>query len=242
MERLQKVIAKAGITSRRKAEELILEGKVKVNGIVVDTLGTKVSPEDEIEVFNTTIHDENKVYYVLNKPTRYLCTLSDQLHRHTVNELIDTELRVYPIGRLDYASSGVLLMTNDGEFANLMMHPRYGISKDYEVWVKGELTKAQINQINNGLVLEDGTSFSKAQVTVIRSEQSKTFFMITLHEGKNREIRKMMEHFGLEVISLHRKRYGTISDQGLRIGKARKLKPNEIRQLKDLALKGSNDE
>ena len=102
--------------------------------------------------------------------------------------------------------------------------------------------KAQINQINNGLVLEDGTSFSKAQVTVIRSEQSKTFFMITLHEGKNREIRKMMEHFGLEVISLHRKRYGTISDQGLRIGKARKLKPNEIRQLKDLALKGSNDE
>ena len=241
MERLQKVIAKAGITSRRKAEELIKEGKVKVNGIVVDTLGTKVSPDDDIEVFNTLVHDENKVYYVLNKPTRYLCTLNDQLHRHTVKELIDTELRIYPIGRLDYNSSGVLLMTNDGEFANLMMHPRYGISKDYEVWVKGELTPSQIKMINKGLVLEDGTAFAQAQIKVISSEQAKTFFMITLHEGKNREIRKMMEHFIFYLIALHRKRYGTITDQGLRIGKARKLKPTEVKQLRDLALKGTNN-
>lgn len=240
MERLQKVIAQAGIASRRKAEELIVQGKVKVDGQLITELGYKVKKGQLVEVNGKAIEKEEKVYYVINKPKKYICSAQDEHDRDTVGSLIDCQYRIYPVGRLDYESSGVLLMTNDGEFTNLMIHPRYHIKKTYQVIIKGVLQPNEIKQLERGVTLDDGivTLPCKVKVTNKDLKKGQTFFEITIAEGRNRQIRRMMETFGYEVTLLHRKKFGIITDANLNIGQYRRLKPFEVKQLRALASEG----
>ncbi|MBQ2479365.1 MAG: rRNA pseudouridine synthase [Erysipelotrichales bacterium] len=239
MERLQKAMAAAGVASRRKCEELILAGRVKVNGLVVTELGTKVTAEDVITVDGLELKKENYVYYVLNKPLRVISSAKDEYGRKTAVEFIDTDCRVFPVGRLDYNSSGVLLLTNDGEFTNLMIHPRYEIEKEYAVIIKGHLEKEDAGKMLKGIRGIDGETYRAYRVEVRKYQDQLTYLRIILREGKNREIRKMMESLGFEVTSLHRLRFGCVTDKNLKFGAYRALKPFEIKQLKEMAQHGS---
>lgn len=239
MERLQKVIAQAGVASRRKAEELIVQGKVKVDGEVVTELGYKVTKHQFIEVNGKAIQKEDKVYYVVNKPKKYICSNDDEHGRATVGSLIDCQYRIYPVGRLDYDSSGVLLMTNDGDFTNLMIHPRYHINKTYNVIIKGILKIEDLKQLEQGVMLDDVKTLPcKIKITNKDTTKGQTFFEITIQEGRNRQIRRMMEMFGYEVTLLHRKQFGVITDKGLKMGEYRRLKPFELKQLRSMAESG----
>jgi len=235
-ERLQKVIAKAGIASRRKAEELIQAGKVKVNGKVVTEMGVKVSDTDEITVNGQSIKQENKVYYLLNKPRRTICSVSDEKGRETVLSCFEgVSERIYPIGRLDYDTSGLLLLTNDGEFANLMMHPRYHLPKTYNVTLSGVLTDDMARILSNGIVIEEKKTLPCDVEILERSvNRNRTVLNITIYEGRNREIRKMMEYFHCEVTRLERTHYGFLELGKLRQGEYRKLRMFEVRKLKDM--------
>ena len=236
MERLQKVIAEAGITSRRKAEELILNGKVKVNGKVVKELGTKVSFEDEIEVNGEPINKEEKVYYLFNKPKKVICSVSDPHNRITVNDYFrDINKRVFPVGRLDYETTGLIIMTNDGEFAQQMMHPSKHIEKTYEVEVEGIFTEKMAIHLTNGIVIE-GKKTLPAIVEIVSTSKRKNMSLlnITIFEGRNREIRKMMEYFNCDVKRLKRIQYGFLTLGKLKQGEYRKLRSYEIRKLINL--------
>lgn len=235
-ERLQKVIAKAGIASRRKAEELIQTGHVKVNGKTVTEMGVKVSPEDTVTVDGQEIQGENKVYYLLNKPRRTICSVSDEKGRQTVLSCFeDIDQRIYPVGRLDYDTSGILLMTNDGDFANLMMHPRSHLPKTYNVTVEGVLTDDMARILSNGIPL-DGVRTLPADVEILERStgRNRTVLNITIYEGKNREIRRMMEYFHCKVTRLERTRYGFLELGNLRQGQFRKLRSYEIKKLKEM--------
>lgn len=237
MERLQKIIAQAGIASRRKAEELIVQGKVSVNGKVVKEMGIQVAPEDEILVNGTNIKKEEKVYYLLNKPKRTISSVSDDKRRATVMTCFpDVTERIFPIGRLDYETTGILLMTNDGEFANLMMHPRSHILKTYECAVDGILDDLMCTKLERGIPLEDGKTLP-AEVTIVsRSEKKKkTVLLITIQEGRNREVRRMMEYFHCEVTRLNRVQYAFLELGNLRQGQYRKLRSYEVKKLKAMA-------
>ncbi|MDO4415690.1 MAG: pseudouridine synthase [Erysipelotrichaceae bacterium] len=236
-ERLQKVIAKAGIASRRKAEELINSGKVKVNGKVVTEMGVKVSDNDEIVVNGQPIRQENKVYYLLNKPRRTICSVSDEKGRDTVLSCFEgVNERIYPIGRLDYDTSGLLLMTNDGEFANLMMHPRYHLPKTYHVTVSGVITDDMARILSNGIVIDDKKTLPCDVAVLERSvNKNRTVLDITIYEGRNREIRKMMEYFHTEVTRLERIGYGFLDLGHLRQGEYRRLRMFEVKRLKEMA-------
>ena len=235
--RLQKALAQAGVASRRKAETLIVEGRVKVNGVVVTELGTKVAPSDKISVNNQEINDkESFVYYVINKPRGVVSTSEDQHDRPTVVGLINDPRRIYPVGRLDMDTTGALILTNDGEFAQLLTHPSYDIAKTYRVSVRGKM-KYKINvELEKGLVVE-GVNYLPMEVTRVRYIQDKdrTVFDLTLHEGKNRQIRKLMEHFDLPVIRLHRYTIGPLVLDDLSIGEYRTLKPFEVKKLRQAA-------
>ncbi|MDY0023817.1 MAG: pseudouridine synthase [Candidatus Izemoplasmatales bacterium] len=235
MERLQKLIAKAGIASRRKAEELILAGRVKVNGEVVNTLGAKAQPSDLIEVDNKKITLEEKVYFVLYKPTGVISTTVDQFKRDAVVDLIKEKESVYPVGRLDYDTSGVLLLTNDGDFANMLMHPRYKIEKEYYVKIKGLLRKETSKQLSRGFELE-GELLQPAKIRNVKYDDKKenTFLHIIITEGKYHQVKKMFAHFGHEVLKLKRVRYGSVTLDGLFEGQYRTLKPHEIKTLYNL--------
>jgi len=235
MERLQKLIAKAGIASRRKAEELILAGRVKVNGEIVNTLGAKAQASDLIEVDNKKITLEEKVYFVLYKPTGVISTTVDQFKRDAVVDLIKEKESVYPVGRLDYDTSGVLLLTNDGDFANMLMHPRYKIEKEYYVKVKGLLRKETSKQLSRGFELE-GELLQPAKIRNVKYDDKKenTFLHIIITEGKYHQVKKMFAHFGHEVVKLKRVRYGSITLDGLFEGQYRALKPHEIKTLYNL--------
>ncbi len=236
MERLQKVIAEAGITSRRKAEELILNGKVKVNGKVVKELGTKVSFEDEIEVNGEPINKEEKVYYLFNKPKKVICSVSDPHNRITVNDYFrDINKRVFPVGRLDYETTGLIIMTNDGEFAQQMMHPSKHIEKTYEVEVEGIFTDKMAKHLTNGIMIE-GKKTLPAIVEIAQTSKRKNISLlkITIFEGRNREIRKMMEYFNCDVKRLKRIQYGFLTLGNLRQGEYRKLRSYEIKKLINL--------
>ncbi|MBB5183285.1 pseudouridine synthase [Catenisphaera adipataccumulans] len=236
MERLQKVIAQAGVCSRRKAEEYITAGKVKVNGKVCTTLGTKVSGNDLIEVNGTPIEREDAVYYVFYKPKGCVCTVSDDLGRKTVMDYLPKDKRIYPVGRLDYDTSGVLLMTNDGAFTNLMTHPRYHIPKTYVVNLQGRLEKEDVKKIRKGF-----NGYQPAKIFFLDNdpERDRMRFELTIYEGKNHEVKNMMKELGYEVRRLHRKTFGTITADDLRPGQYRRLKPHEIKELKRLAQEGS---
>ena len=229
MERLQKVIAEAGIASRRKAEELIVEGKVKVNGKVVTELGTKVDSKDEIEVNDKLIVKEEKEYYLLNKPRGVITSTSDDKGRTTVVDLIDTTSRIYPVGRLDYDTTGALLLTNDGEFANILTHPKNNIDKVYLAKLNGIIKGEQINKLKDGVML-DNVLVKPSRVKLKKVDPSKNTSMveIIIHEGKNHEVKRLFESVGFLVDKLTRERIGIFNLEGLKSGEYRKLTTKEI--------------
>ncbi|MGN1344305.1 MAG: pseudouridine synthase [Traorella sp.] len=239
MERLQKVIASSGLTSRRKAETMIVENRVKVNGKLINELGYKVKKGDQIEVDGKLIQRENKVYYVMNKPKKTICTLNDEHNRKTVVSLIECEERIFPVGRLDYDTSGVLILTNDGEFANLITHPRYHLYKTYDVLIDGILNSSQIKQMEKGIPLEDGMTLpSKVRIRKKDFEHKKTKFDLTIQEGRNHQVKRMVEYFGYQVTSLHRKSIGFLKVDDMSQGQYRILKPQEVKDLRKLANEG----
>ena len=229
MERLQKVIAQSGVTSRRKAEELIKEGKVKVNGVVVTELGTKVSSKDEIAVNNRIIEKEAKEYYLLNKPRGVVTTTSDDKNRKTVLDYINTEARIYPVGRLDYDTTGALLLTNDGEFANILMHPNNQVDKVYLAKLNGIIKGEQINQLKNGVMLDDVlVKASRVKLKKVDPAKNTSMVEITIHEGKNHQVKRMFEAVGFLVDKLTRERIGVFQIKDLKSGEYRKLTPKEV--------------
>ena len=232
-ERLQKYMARCGIASRRKAEEIILQGHVKVNGIIVKELGSKVDPEkDEITVYGKIIYEkEEHIYIKLYKPEGYITTVKDQFNRKTVLDLINIKERIYPIGRLDYDTSGLLLLTDDGDLANKLMHPKYRIFKTYEVELKGSIKKESINILRKG-VLIDGYKTAPAKVKLLKQTQNNTSVQISIHEGKNRQVRKMFEAVGNKVIKLKRISFGNIGLGQLKPGQWKYLTVDEVSFLK----------
>ena len=232
MERLQKIISNSGIASRRKAEELIKEGRVKVDGVVVTELGTKVSKKNIVEVDNVKIGTEEKVYYLLNKPRGVVTTTSDEHGRKTVVSLIETDKRIYPVGRLDYDTSGLLILTNDGDFANQMMHPRYKVDKTYVAKVEGLITPDSIKKLRNGVVI-DGKPTSRARAKIISRDAKKntSIVSLTIHEGRYHQVKKMFDAVGHKVQKLSRTTYGTLTLDGLTSGEYRELSHNEVREL-----------
>jgi len=236
MERLQKVIAASGVASRRKAEELILAKKVKVNGKVVLELGVKVSEKDIVEVNGEKINREEKVYYLLNKPRGVITSTNDELGRTTVVSLINEDKRIYPVGRLDYDTTGALILTNDGDFANMMMHPSNNIDKVYVAKIKGILLPNEIMQLKNGVII-DGVKTSKAKVKVKKIDKSTntSIVEITIHEGKNHQVKRMFESVSKDVIKLKRERIAFLDLKGLTSGEYRKLSHKEISKLYVLA-------
>lgn len=239
MERLQKVIAKSGVCSRRKAEELIAQGKVYVNGEVCTVLGTKVSGNDLIEVNGQEISFEEKEYYVLYKPKGCICSAHDEKGRQTVVDFIQTNARIYPVGRLDYDTSGVLLLTNDGEFTNMMTHPRFHLPKVYNVNLQGILSEDDIKKLKKGLKTKT-ESYQPARVRMneVDPTRDRCLFELTIKEGKNHQVKNMMIGLGHEVRKLHRSRFAFVTVEGLNPGEYRILKPYEVKQLKKLALEG----
>lgn len=231
--RLQKRMAESGVASRRASEKLIEEGKVQVNGQLVTELGYKVTPEDIIEVEGKRLfQEEQKVYYLLNKPKGIISSAKDTHQRKVVTDLIDTNYRIFPVGRLDKETTGALLLTNDGEFTNRLTHPRYDLSKEYHVSVQGKLTKDTIYKLERGITI-DGVSYQGVKINNARYDGAKnrTQFDITLFEGKNRQIRKLMEHFHIPVQKLHRFKIGTLVMDDLKIGEYRSLTAKEVKQL-----------
>lgn len=229
MERLQKVIASCGITSRRKAEELIINGKVKVNGVIITELGTKVSDKDKIEVNNVLVSRENKEYYLLNKPRGVITSTSDDKNRKTVLDFIPTKSRIYPVGRLDYDTTGVLLLTNDGEFANILMHPNSKIEKVYIAKIDGIIKGEQINALKNGVVIDEKKVYaSRVKLKKIDSTNNTSLVQITIHEGRNHQVKKMFEAVGFHVLKLKRESEGIFTLDGLKSGEYRKLSPKEV--------------
>lgn len=236
MERLQKVIAASGVASRRKAEELILAKKVMVNGEVVSELGVKVSDKDEVIVNGVKINREEKVYYLLNKPRGVITSTSDEKGRNTVVSLINDDKRIYPVGRLDYDTTGALILTNDGEFANMMMHPSNNIDKVYVAKIKGILLPSEIMSLKNGVLL-DGVKTSRAKVKVkkVDKESNTSVVEITIHEGKNHQVKRMFEAVDKEVLKLKRERIAFLDLRGLNSGEYRKLSHKEVSKLYVLA-------
>lgn len=234
--RLQKYIADSGITSRRKAEDLIRIGRVKVNGDIVTEMGVKISPmEDEVEVDGQLIKPEGKKFYImLNKPSGYITSTSDDFQRPTVMELCqDVHARIYPVGRLDYDTQGLLLLSNDGDFANAVMHPSNNLKKTYIVWVKGMITPEAIKKLKSGVDI--GDYFTRpAQVELVGATERESNIKIIIGEGKKRQIRRMCEVVGYPVIRLKRVQIGNIMLGNLPEGKWRHLKKAEI----DLLTKG----
>ena len=232
MERLQKVIANSGYCSRRKAEELIKQGLVKVNGNTIYELGTKVDNNDAIEVEGHSLKKDNKVYYLLNKPRGIITSVSDDKGRKTVVDLIDTNVRIYPVGRLDYDTTGALILTNDGELANLIMHPKSNINKVYIAKVKGLIGKKEINALERGVII-DGirTSKSKARIKNYDKKTNTSIVELTIHEGKNHQVKKMFESIGYEVLKLKREKIAFLSINDLKSGEYRILNIKEVKKL-----------
>jgi len=232
-ERLQKIIARAGVSSRRAAEELITGGRVRVNGKIVDELGAKADPrEDKIEVDGKRLTAQAPVYVVLHKPRNVVSTLSDPEGRPSVAELLESVgARVFPVGRLDFATSGVLLATNDGEFSQGLLHPKKGVPKTYVVKVSGLMEPSDLERWARGVELDDGRT-QPAEVRFGRHEEGKTWFEITIHEGRNQQIRRMGEATGFPVMRLARLSFAGITHEELRPGQWRFLTATELLDLR----------
>lgn len=231
--RLQKFLANSGIASRRKCEELIIEGKISVNGKVIKELGTKIDPtKDKVEYCGKTIQNTEKLVYVLlNKPIGYVTTAKDQFNRDTVLNLVRIKERIVPVGRLDMYTSGALILTNDGDFVYKVTHPKHEITKTYTVTVHGIITSDEVDQLRQGVKIEDYVT-RPAKVKILKTDEDKNIsrLEITIHEGKNRQVRKMCEAVGRKVIALHRSKIGNIEVKDLKIGTWRYLKEQELKQ------------
>lgn len=234
-ERLQKYLAQAGVASRRKCEEYIEQGRVKVNGKTITELGTKVNPEtDKVEFDNKIISKQNEehTYILLNKPIDYVTTVKDQFDRNTVLDLVKVNKRLVPVGRLDMFTSGALILTDDGDFVYKITHPKHEITKTYTVTLKGIVTREDVKKLENGVDIGDFTT-SKARVKILKTDEetNKSRLEITIHEGKNRQIRRMCEAIDKKVLALHRSKIGNIGVKDLKIGTWRYLKKSEVDEL-----------
>ncbi len=233
MERLQKIIAESGYCSRRKAEELIKSGKVKVNNTIVTELGTKADYNDYIEVEgNPLSKKEDKVYYLLNKPRGVVASATDDKGRKTVVDLIKTDKRIYPVGRLDYDTTGLILLTNDGELTNFLIHPKNNIEKVYVAKIKGLITKEDLKKLCNG-VLIDGkkTSKSKAKILKIDKKNNSSVVELIIHEGRNHQVKKMFESIGYDVLKLKRESIAFLTLDGVKSGEYRSLSIKEVKKM-----------
>ena len=257
-ERLQKYLANNGVAARRKCEEFIQEGRVKVNGEVVKELGTKINPEKDIIEFDGKVVKlvGKKVYILLNKPIGYVTTVKDQFERPTVLDLVKVEEKVLPVGRLDMYTSGALILSNDGEFINKVTHPRNEVEKTYTVTVKGIVTKEDVEKLQNGVEIQMDKLYEnedesneesdynpkqkdktfktgKAKVKILKTDEEKNIsrLQITIHEGKNREVRKMCEAIGKKVLALHRRKIGNLDVKNIELGKWRYLNKKEVEEM-----------
>ena len=234
-ERLQKLIAQAGIASRRAAEELIASGAVTVNGKIITELGTKADPEsDHIKVrgklINTKLRDKERVYVLLNKPKGYLSSSADPQRRPLVTDLVKGHGKLHPVGRLDFNTEGLIILTNDGDFTNAVSSSK-AIPKIYQVKTKGMPTEVAIRKLRRGLKLEDGFKTAPADIKILKPTDKNGWYEVTLFEGHNQQIRKMFDAVGHSVVKLKRVAIGNVSDAGLSVGRFRKLTPDEIRTL-----------
>ena len=235
MERLQKLIARAGVTSRRNAENLILSGKVTVDGKVITELGAKADAQkNKIRVDGKLLNfNAEKIYILLNKPRGYVCTANDERGRKTVLELVqEISERVYPVGRLDLDSEGLILLTNDGELTNALIHPKFGIEKTYRARISGEVTEEKLDKLRAGIELEDGLT---APAKIFLLEEN--LVEITIHEGRNRQIRRMFAAVGCDVKRLKRIKFAGLTLDGVKVGKYRRLTADEIKKLKNLLVR-----
>lgn len=233
-QRLQKFLASAGLASRRASEDLIREGRVTVNGTTAE-LGTKVDAvRDEVRVDGNLLEAEPKEYWLLNKPTGVITTAHDPQGRETVLEIVPATGRVFPVGRLDLDTTGVLLLTNDGDLANRLLHPRYGVEKMYDVEVEGALDQWTVEQLEQGVSLEEGVT-APAEVHVAEATPEGSRIFMRIHEGRKRQVKRMLEAVGHPVLRLHRRRFGPLDDEGLRIGESRRLTDAEVIALRRCA-------
>ena len=232
--RLQKFLANSGVASRRKCEELILDGKVSVNGQIVKELGTKVNPAvDKVEYCGNPVFSSNKfVYILLNKPIGYVTTAKDQFDRDSVLDLVKVKERVVPVGRLDMYTSGALILTNDGDFVYKVTHPKHEITKTYTVTVRGVIENDAVEKLRNGVEIEDYKT-RPAKVKILKTDEEKNIsrLEITIHEGKNRQVRKMCEAIDKKVLALHRSKIGSIGVKDIELGKWRYLRKQEVQKL-----------
>jgi len=233
--RLQKYLADNGIASRRKCEELILQGRVRVNGKQINALGTKIDPNKDIVEYNgREIKNSKKeyTYILLNKPIDYVTTVKDQFDRKTVLDLVKTNKRLVPVGRLDMYTSGAIILTDDGDFVYRVTHPKHEIEKTYNVTVVGIVTKEDVKKLEDGVDIGDFIT-NKAHVKILKTDEEKNIsrLQITIHEGKNRQVRRMCEAVGKKVLSLHRSKIGNISVKDLKLGTWRYLRKSEIDNL-----------
>jgi len=241
MERLQKILAQAGIASRRKCEELILAGKVEVNGETVTVLGTKADPEqDIITVQGKPIRNEKKIYIMMNKPKGVITSANDPAGRKIVTDYVKgIKERIYPVGRLDYDTEGLLLLTNDGEFANMLTHPKHHVPKTYLATVEGIPHGSDLDKLRAGIQLEDGmTSPAEVEYRDIDIEKNEAVITITIHEGRNRQVRRMFDAISHKVIRLKRVSFGDLQLQNLKRGLFRHLTKDEVEALKNMAKTG----
>lgn len=232
MERLQKVIASSGYCSRRKAEELIGKGLVTVNGETVREMGVRVGPKDEILVEGNAISKEAKEYYLLYKPRGVVTTVSDDKHRKTVVDLIPTTARIYPVGRLDYDTTGVLILTNDGTLANGLMHPKNRIDKCYVAKVNGVPDAKGLKLLQRGIVVDRmKVRASRVKMKKVDKKNNTCMIYLTIHDGRNHQVKKMLESIGSEVLKLKRESVSFLTLDGLNSGEYRRLNPKEIHKL-----------
>lgn len=235
MERLQKVIANYGYCSRRKAEDFIKEGKVKVNGVAVTELGTKVNEHDQIMIDDILLEKEQKVYFLLNKPRGVVCTTDDDKNRKIITSLVDTNLRIFPVGRLDYDTTGLIILTNDGELSNILTHPNNDIEKTYIAKIDRKLLPNELMNLKKGVII-DGVKTKRAKVK-IKSYDKKTdtsIIEITITEGRNHQVKKMFESVGHKVLKLKREKYAFLTLEGLSSKEYRPLTIKEVKKLYSL--------
>ena len=236
-QRLQKYLASSGIDSRRKCEQLILEGKVEVNGKTVLELGTKIDPEiDEVKYNGKIVKpEEEKVYILLNKPIGYVTTVKEQFGRDKIMDLVKVNKRLVPVGRLDMYTSGEIILTNDGEFVNKLTHPKNEVTKTYNVTIAGKIKEEEIKKLENGIEIEGGYVTKPAKVKILKIDEQKNIsrVQIIIHEGKNRQIRKMCKAINKKVLALHRSKIGNIGVKDLKVGTWRYLTKKEVESLKN---------
>lgn len=236
MERLQKVIANSGYTSRRKAEELITSGHVYVNDELVTELGFKVCGIDVISIDGNILNkDVKKEYYLLNKPREVICSVSDEAGRKTVVDIVKTETRIYPVGRLDYDTTGLVILTNDGELANILMHPKNNIYKTYIAKINGILNEEDFQKIRKGILIDNRKlKVDHIKVKKIDKIKNTSLVEVTIHEGRNHIIRKLFEKLGYDVMKLHRSKLAFLTDDGIKSGEYRELSLKEVKTLYSL--------